>query len=250
MKPSDAVICVRGLEKWYGDAQVLSDVSFDVGSGQIVGLLGPNGSGKSTAFRIIAGLLPFNRGRVTLGGFDVRANRTEAVRRMGYMPENPPFYPELSVRGHLRFWAGLRDLRGRELTRCVEDTMRATGLRDKEDMAARKLSKGYRQRLGLAQAILHDPSVLILDEPTAGLDPDHAVETRELIKSLGQSKTLLVSTHILPDVARMCDRVVIINEGRIVAEDVISDSIDSLERLYLDAVHGEQAIRQRGNSDE
>lgn len=228
---------VLNLRKWFGEKEALRGITFSVPRGQIVGLLGPNGAGKTTTLRAIAGVVGVDGGRILVDGIDAIASR-DVVRAVGYMPEQPPVYRELTVLGHLHFWAKLRDVARAEVSDRIERTVRVTGLEPVRDLPARKLSKGYRQRLGLAQALVHDPSVLVLDEPTSGLDPDQIVQTRELILSLKVSKTILVSTHILPDVARMCDRVVIINDGRIVGE---GDDLEmsELERLYLDTVHGE-----------
>jgi len=242
---SSRAIEVTGLSKWYGDRQVLSDVAFDVGRSETVGLLGPNGAGKTTIIRIIAGVLAQDSGRVTIEGVDAAAGRKNLIRKIGYMPERPPLYRELSVVAHLKFWARLRSVPSPEIRESVDGAISATGLDDVRNVLARKLSKGYGQRLNLAQALLHNPSVLILDEPTAGLDPDQVVQTRELISALGTEKTLIVSSHILADVARTCDRVVIISAGRVVGESSLSEGsektsaerITSLERLYLDAVH-------------
>lgn len=232
---ADSAVEVRDIRKWFGDKEVLSGITFSVPRGQIVGLLGPNGAGKTTTLRAIAGVLAVDDGRILVEGRDATKSK-EAVRSIGYMPEHPPIYRELTVAGHLRFWAKLRDVRSSDVSENVEKAIASAGLEPVRNLLARKLSKGYRQRLGLAQTLVHEPSVLILDEPTAGLDPDQIVQTRGLISSLKASKTLLVSTHILPDVARMCDRVVIIRDGRIVGEGSGLE-IAELERLYLDTVH-------------
>ena len=242
---SSRAIEAIGLTKWYGDRRVLSDVAFDVGRSETVGLLGPNGAGKTTIIRIIAGVLAQDSGRVTIDGVDVSTGRKDVIRKIGYMPERPPLYRELTVTGYLKFWARLRSVPSPEIRKNVEKAISATGLDDVRHLLTRKLSKGYGQRLNLAQALVHNPSVLILDEPTAGLDPDQIVQTRELIVALGAEKTLIVSSHILADVARTCDRVVIINAGRVVGESSLAEGsektpaerITSLERLYLDAVH-------------
>jgi len=242
---SSKAIEVIGLTKWYGDRQVLSDVAFDVGRSETVGLLGPNGAGKTTTIRIIAGVLAQDSGWVTIEGVDVATGLKNTIRKIGYMPERPPLYRELTVTGYLKFWARLRDVPSTEIRDNVAKAISDVGLDDVRDVLARKLSKGYGQRLNLAQALVHNPSVLILDEPTAGLDPDQIVQTRELISALGTEKTLIVSSHILADVARTCDRVVIISDGRVVGESSLSEEpeqnpaerITSLERLYLDAVH-------------
>ncbi len=242
---SSMAVEVTGVTKWYGDRKVLSDVTFDVRRSETVGLLGPNAAGKTTIIRIIAGVLAQDAGRVMIDGVDMAAARKNAIRKIGYMPERPPLYRELTVTGYLKFWARLRDVPARGIEKSVGTAITAAGLGDVRHVLARKLSKGYGQRLNLAQALVHNPSVLILDEPTAGLDPDQIVQTRELVSTLGAAKTLIVSSHILADVAQTCDRVVIINAGRVVGESSLSEGsekpsaerITSLERLYLDAVH-------------
>ncbi|HUT04489.1 MAG TPA: ABC transporter ATP-binding protein [bacterium] len=236
---------VTGVSKWFGEREVLSGVTFAVRRFETVGLLGPNGAGKTTIMRIIAGVLRQDSGRVSIEGTDVASRRDYAIRKIGYMPEKPPLYRELTVTAYLGFWARLRDVPRPELHDRVETVISAAGLGDVRDMITRKLSKGYGQRLNLAQAIVHDPSLVILDEPTAGLDPDQIVKTRELISRLGTEKTLIVSSHILADVAKTCDRVIIINAGRVVGESLpaqesekeSAERISSLERLYLETVH-------------
>ena len=241
---NDYAIKVSGLEKWFGHNRILDNVAFNVPAGQVAALLGPNGAGKTTTLRILAGTLSFDAGEVVVQGLSLRTQRDEALRKIGYMPENPPLYPELTVRGLLRFWAGIRGQKRSAVEGVVDETIASCGLEDVADVLTKKLSKGYRQRLGLAQAIVHNPSVLILDEPTAGLDPDYIFETRSLVRSLAGSKTVLVSTHILPDAAYMCDYVLIMDGGRIVAQTALPaaktsspEAITALERLYLDAVH-------------
>ncbi|RLC47015.1 MAG: gliding motility-associated ABC transporter ATP-binding subunit GldA [Candidatus Coatesbacteria bacterium] len=240
----DAVNVV-GLSKWFGERKVLSGVSFAVRRLETVGLLGPNGAGKTTIMRIIAGVLRQDAGRVSIEGVDVASGRDYAIRKIGYMPEKPPLYRELTVAAYLRFWARLRDVPRHEVDDRVQTVISSAGLDDVRNITTRKLSKGYGQRLNLAQAIVHDPSVVILDEPTSGLDPDQIVKTRELIFSLGTKKTLIISSHILADVAKTCDRVIIINAGRVVGESLpalesekeSAERITSLERLYLETVH-------------
>ncbi|MBN2208769.1 MAG: ABC transporter ATP-binding protein [Candidatus Coatesbacteria bacterium] len=235
---------VTGLTKWYGDRRALWDVTFSVARSETVGLLGPNGAGKTTIMRIIAGLLAQDSGQVVIEGIDMATARKHAIAKIGYVPERPPLYRELSVAAHLEFWARLRDVPAREIKNSVEKAIAAAGLDGVQDALARQLSKGFGQRLNLAQALVHNPTVLILDEPTVGLDPDQVVQTRELISRLGAEKTLIVSSHILADVARTCDRVVIVNAGRVVGQSTLSqgqdrtssDRITSLERLYLDTV--------------
>jgi ABC-2 type transport system ATP-binding protein len=213
------VIEVQHLTKRYGRVTAVDDVSFKVEPGEILGFLGPNGAGKTTTMRILTGYMPASEGRATVAGYDVFTHPIEAKRRTGYLPETPPLYPDMTVREYLDFVARIKGVPPAERTSRVDTVMQRTHV---ADMAARhcgKLSKGYRQRVGLAQAILHNPEVLILDEPTAGLDPKQIIETRELIRGLAGDHTIVLSTHILPEVAQTCQRVVIINKGRVVAVD-------------------------------
>jgi ABC-2 type transport system ATP-binding protein len=212
------VIEVDHLSKRYGPVTAVDDVSFRVESGQILGFLGPNGAGKTTTMRIITGYMPATSGKATVAGFDVFEQPLEAKKRTGYLPETPPLYPDMTVREYLTFVAKIKGIRSHVKDR-VDEVMKRTWV---SDMAARhcsKLSKGYRQRVGLAQAIIHNPDVLVLDEPTAGLDPRQIIETRQLIRELAGTHTIILSTHILPEVSQTCQRVVIINKGRVVAVD-------------------------------
>ncbi|NDF38300.1 MAG: ATP-binding cassette domain-containing protein, partial [Proteobacteria bacterium] len=211
------MIDVTHLTKQYGDRVALQDVSFHANRGEILGLLGPNGAGKSSTMRILTGYMPPTSGSARVAGFDVVTDSIEVRRRIGYLPENVPLYTEMTVRAYLDFVARAKQVTQREDT--VEWAMDAARVDHMADAIIGRLSKGYRQRVGLAQAILADPEVLILDEPTAGLDPNQIIETRQLIKSLGRDRTVILSTHILPEVSMICDRVVIINRGQVVAED-------------------------------
>jgi ABC-2 type transport system ATP-binding protein len=211
------MIQVEGLTKYYGKHPAVQDLSFHADRGEILGFLGPNGAGKTTTMRILTSYMPPTSGRASIGGFDVIDDSLEARKMIGYLPETVPLYPELTVREYLRFMGGLRkveDLPGR-----IEATLKLVSLNDRADHFIGSLSKGMRQRLGLAQAMLHEPSVLILDEPTIGLDPAQIIEVRELIQSVGEDRTVLLSTHILSEAQQVCDRVLIINKGHIVAED-------------------------------
>jgi ABC-2 type transport system ATP-binding protein len=213
------VIEVQHLTKRYGRVTAVDDVSFRVEPGEILGFLGPNGAGKTTTMRILTGYMPASEGRATVAGYDVFTHPIDAKRRTGYLPETPPLYPEMTVREYLDFVARIKGVPAAERASRVDTVMKRTHV---DDMAARhcgKLSKGYRQRVGLAQAIIHNPEVLVLDEPTAGLDPKQILETRDLIRSLAGDHTIVLSTHILPEVAQTCQRVVIINKGRVVAVD-------------------------------
>jgi ABC-2 type transport system ATP-binding protein len=210
------VIDVQHLCKDYGTFRALDDVSFRVDRGEIVGFLGPNGAGKTTAMRILTGYMPPTAGQASVAGFDVFEDSLEVRRRIGYLPESVPLYTEMSVWAYLSYMASLRRVPDRE--RAIWKAMEACHIEDRADTLIAKLSKGLRQRVGLAQAILHDPQVLILDEPTIGLDPKQIIEVRELIKEIGQEHTVILSTHILPEVSQTCGRVLIINKGQIVAK--------------------------------
>ncbi len=213
------MIEVNHLTKRYGRVTAVDDVSFRVERGEILGFLGPNGAGKTTTMRILTGYMPATEGSAVVAGFDVFEQPLDAKRRTGYLPETPPLYPEMTVREYLDFVAHLKGVPSAERRPRVEAVMERTRIADMRDRHCGKLSKGYRQRVGLAQAILHNPEVLILDEPTAGLDPKQIIETRELIKELAGDHTIILSTHILPEVSQTCQRVVIINKGRVVAVD-------------------------------
>jgi ABC-2 type transport system ATP-binding protein len=213
------VIEVQHITKRYGRVTAVDDVSFRVERGEILGFLGPNGAGKTTTMRILTGYMPPSEGRATVAGFDVFDHPIDAKRRTGYLPETPPLYPEMTVREYLDFVARIKGVAPRDRKARVTSVMERTRVDDMSDRHCAKLSKGYRQRVGLAQALIHNPEVLILDEPTAGLDPKQIIETRELIRGLAGDHTIVLSTHILPEVSQTCQRVVIINKGRVVAVD-------------------------------
>ncbi len=212
------MIEVDHLSKHYGPVTAVDDVSFRVESGEILGFLGPNGAGKTTTMRIITGYMPATHGKVIVAGHDVFEQPLEAKRKTGYLPETPPLYPDMTVREYLLFVAKIKGLR-RDLRARVDEVMKRTWIADMADRHCSKLSKGYKQRVGLAQAIIHNPEVLVLDEPTAGLDPKQIIETRQLIRELAGTHTIVLSTHILPEVSQTCQRVVIINNGKVVAVD-------------------------------
>ncbi len=213
------VIEVQHITKNYGRVTAVDDVSFRVERGEILGFLGPNGAGKTTTMRILTGYMPPTEGRAVVAGFDVFDKPLEAKRRTGYLPETPPLYPDMTVREYLDFVGKIKGVPPRERKARVQTVMERTRVADMADRHCSKLSKGYRQRVGLAQALIHNPEVLILDEPTAGLDPKQIIETRDLIRGLAGDHTIVLSTHILPEVAQTCQRVVIINKGRVVAVD-------------------------------
>lgn len=209
------MIHVSNLTKYYGDYAAVRDVSFDVPGGQVVGFLGPNGAGKSTTMRILAGYLTATSGTATIDGLDVFWQPVEVRRRIGYMPENCPLYPEMRVKEYLHFRAGIKGLHGRGRRQRLDYVLKRCWLSDVHRQLIGTLSKGYRQRVGLADALLADPPVLILDEPTAGLDPTQIRATRDLIRELGREHTILLSTHILSEVEMTCDQVIIIHRGQV-----------------------------------
>jgi ABC-2 type transport system ATP-binding protein len=213
------VIEVQHLTKRYGPTTAVDDVSFRVEKGEVLGFLGPNGAGKTTTMRVLTGYMPPTEGKAIVAGFDVFDQPIEAKRRTGYLPETPPLYPEMTVRDYLTFVAKIKGLAKKSRVARVNEVMERTRVADMANRHCGKLSKGYRQRVGLAQSLLHNPEVLILDEPTAGLDPKQIIDTRRLIKELGGDHTIILSTHILPEVSQTCQRVVIINKGRVVAVD-------------------------------
>jgi ABC-2 type transport system ATP-binding protein len=214
-------VTVKGLTKLYGEQKAIDQVSFTAGKGEILGFLGPNGAGKTTTMKIITGFIPQTEGSAEVCGFDVSKSPLEVRQRIGYLPEHNPLYKDMYVKEFLEFVAGLHSLK-QPLQR-VKDMIGLTGLEKEQNKLIGALSKGYRQRVGLAQAMLHDPEVLILDEPTTGLDPNQLVEIRSLIKQLGKEKTLIFSTHIMQEVEAICKRVLIINNGKIVADNSIEE---------------------------
>jgi ABC-2 type transport system ATP-binding protein len=213
------VIEVQHLTKRYGPTTAVDDVSFRVEKGEVLGFLGPNGAGKTTTMRVLTGYMPPTDGKAIVAGYDIFDRPIEAKRRIGYLPETPPLYPEMTVRDYLTFVAKIKAVPKRGRGDRINEVMERTRVADMANRHCGKLSKGYRQRVGLAQTLLHNPEVLILDEPTAGLDPKQIIDTRRLIKELGGDHTIILSTHILPEVSQTCQRVVIINKGRVVAVD-------------------------------
>jgi ABC-2 type transport system ATP-binding protein len=217
------MITVTDLTKRYARHTAVDHISFEVHKGQIVGFLGPNGAGKTTTMRMLTCFLPPTSGAATVAGFDVLEQSFEVKKRIGYLPETPPLYPEMRTAEYLQFVGSLKGLAKAELAKRVEYVCDRCAIADVKDKLLGKLSKGYRQRVGLAQAIIHNPDVLILDEPTSGLDPKQINETRELIKSLAGDHTIILSTHILPEVEQTCEQVIIINKGKLVATDSVSN---------------------------
>lgn len=215
----NALIEVEHLRKTYGETVAVDDISFRVERGEILGFLGPNGAGKTTTMRILTGYLPATSGTARVAGFDVFEQSLEVRRRIGYLPEHPPLYPDMTVAGYLDFVARIKGVPPENRRNRVDAAIAMTNLQDYRSELIKRLSRGYKQRVGLAQALVHDPDVIILDEPTVGLDPKQIIEVRHLIKGLRGSHTIILSTHILPEVSMTCDRVVIINKGRIAAVD-------------------------------
>ena len=231
------MIQATGLTHYYGPFPAIQDVTFDVRKGEILGFLGPNGAGKTTTMRILTGFMPPTRGRVTLGGYDVVEKSLEARRRIGYLPETVPLYTEMSVTDYLKYMGTLRGMPPRAIKARIDDVVGVCRLEEYRKTIIGKLSKGFRQRVGIAQAIMHEPEVLVLDEPTIGIDPIQVVETRRLIEDLGKSQTVVLSSHILPEVSMICERVLIINEGRIVAEDTpknLAEGLEGIDRLEIE----------------
>jgi ABC-2 type transport system ATP-binding protein len=222
------MIKVDGLSKRYARHVAVNNISFEVEKGQIVGFLGPNGAGKTTTMRVLTCFLPPTIGTANVAGFDVLQSPMEVKRRIGYLPETPPLYPDMEVSDYLEFVGRLKGIPGGDLKRRVNESMERCAVADVRNRLISKLSKGYRQRVGLAQAIIHNPDVLILDEPTSGLDPKQIHETRSLIRSLAGDHTIILSTHILPEVEQICERVIIISKGRIAATDTVENLTNRL----------------------
>ena len=230
------MIEVQHLTKRYGPVTAVDDVSFKAERGEILGFLGPNGAGKTTTMRVLTGYMPATDGKAIVAGYDVLEQPVEAKRRTGYLPETPPLYPDMTVSDYLAFCARIKGVPRSERATRLRSVMERTQIADVAKRHCAKLSKGYRQRVGLAQALLHNPEVLILDEPTAGLDPKQIIETRRLIKGLGGDHTIILSTHILPEVSQTCNRIVIINKGRVVAVDTpdnLTARLRGSETLYV-----------------
>jgi ABC-2 type transport system ATP-binding protein len=230
------LIEVQQLTKKYGPVTAVDNISFRVERGEIFGFLGPNGAGKTTTMRILTGYMPATEGKAIVAGFDVFDQPIEAKRRTGYLPETPPLYPDMTVGEYLGFVAKIKGVPSADRRKRIQAVMERTRIADMVNRQCGKLSKGYKQRVGLAQALIHNPDVLILDEPTAGLDPKQIIETRQLIKELAGDHTIILSTHILPEVSQTCQRVVIINKGKVVAVDTpenLTGRLRGSETLYV-----------------
>jgi len=231
------MIEVKNLTKYYGDFPAVEDVSFRVEKGEILGFLGPNGAGKTTTMRILTGFLPASSGTATIAGYDVFNNSLEVRRRIGYLPETVPLYTDMTVHDYLHFCASIRGVERKRIPRRIDDVIGICRLEEYYDSLIGKLSKGFRQRVGVAQAIIHEPEVLVLDEPTIGIDPRQVAETRHLITNLGKDHTIILSTHILPEVSMVCKRVIIIDEGKVVAVDTpenLSSRLAGSDRIKLE----------------
>jgi ABC-2 type transport system ATP-binding protein len=241
------MIDVEQLSKLYGSTSAIEEVTFAVEPGEILGFLGPNGAGKTTTMRILAGYLPATRGTARIAGYEVHENSMAVRKRIGYLPETPPLYREMSVEGFLHFVARIKGVSAGDRNQYVQSALEKCSLVDRRHSLIRKLSKGYRQRVGIAQAIVHDPPVIILDEPTVGLDPRQIIEVRNLIKNLAGNHTVILSTHILPEVSMTCNRVAIINRGRIVVTDTPENLMIQLTGAmgYELEVDGDRAIAQQ-----
>ena len=234
------MIEVEGLTKLYGDFVAIANLNFSVKKGEIVGLLGPNGSGKTTTMRILTGYMPPSEGIVKIAGYDVLSDSLSARARIGYLPETVPLYQDMEVGEYLTFMGAMRGMNNAKIKTRIDEVVDQVNIGHYLGTHIGKLSKGYKQRVGLAQAILHEPDVLILDEPTIGIDPIQVVETRQLIKAIGKDHTLLLSTHILSEVSALCERVLIIHEGKLVAEDTpenLGDKLRGGEKIQVD-IHG------------
>ena len=242
------MIKVKNLTKYYGDRLAVDDISFDVDQGEIVGFLGPNAAGKTTTMRILTGFLSPTRGEAWVADYNVLSQSLEARRRIGYFAESVPLYTDMTVRSYLDFLAKLRGLDKTRIKRRIEDVVGICHLEEYTDVLIGKLSRGFRQRVGVAQAIIHEPEVLILDEPTVGIDPIQVTMTRQLITDLGKERTVLLSTHILPEVSMTCQRVIIIHEGKIVAQDSIenlSTAVSGGKRFRLEVEGPSKEVAER-----
>jgi ABC-2 type transport system ATP-binding protein len=245
------MIEVRNLTKRFGELIAIRDISFTASKGQILGFLGPNGAGKTTTMRIITGFMPASSGTVKVAGYDIFEDSLECRKRIGYLPESPPLYNDMTVVSYLRFAGKIRGITSAELGDSVDRVVRTCGLEEVAHRVTGHLSKGYRQRVGLAQALIHNPSVLVLDEPTIGLDPRQIIDIRTLIKDLAGERTVILSTHILPEVTQLCEKVVIINQGHIVVEDVLTNLTQerSLEQVFLHYITKDTATPQSAGEE-
>lgn len=239
------MIELKNITKYYGDFPAVTDISFKIEKGEIVGLLGPNGAGKSTTMKMITGFMPPTSGELTVGGNDIVSQSIEARRKIGYLPETVPLYTDMTVYSYIEYMGMLRGLSKKNIKSKVDNVIEICKLGDYRNSLISKLSKGFRQRVGISQAIIHEPEVLVLDEPTIGIDPNQVVETRQLIKNLSGEHTLILSSHILPEVSSICERVLIIHEGEIAASDTIenlSSLMSGKNKIEADIIGSPQAI--------
>ncbi len=227
------LVQLEGIVKYYGDRLAVDNISFEVGEGEILGFLGPNGAGKTTTMRIITGYMPPTKGTVKVCGTDVLENPLEAKKHVGYLPENPPVYTDMTVISFLKFVAKLKKVPKNKIKERIEFVLQKCGLEDVKGRLIGNLSRGYKQRVGIAQAIIHDPDIIILDEPTVGLDPKQVIEIRNLIKEISKKKTVILSTHILAEVTKICDRVIIISQGKLVFGKYLDEVTEEGERRFL-----------------
>lgn len=241
------MIEVQDLTKAFGSVTAVDHISFDVKKGEILGFLGPNGAGKTTTMRILTGFMPATSGTARIGGFDVFDDSLEVRRRIGYLPENPPLYLDMTVEAYLGFVARIKNVPADKRRERLADALKKARIEDKRTELIKRLSRGYKQRVGLAQALVHDPEVIILDEPTVGLDPKQIIEVRHLIKALAGTHTILLSTHILPEVSMTCDRVVIINKGKVAAIDTpqnLTMQLKAGQKVRLEVQAPEKALHE------
>ena len=238
------MITVQNLKKSYGPIKAVDDISFEVQKGEILGFLGPNGAGKTTTMKILTCFIGATEGSASIAGFDVEKDALEVRKRVGYLPENAPLYSDMDVTSFLRFIAEIRGINGSRFSSRFEEVVSVCGLKNVLRRPISQLSKGYRQRTGLAQAIFHNPDVLIMDEPTSGLDPNQIIEIRELIKHLGKEKTVVLSTHILPEVEATCTRAIIINEGKIVVQGTLAEISSHAHEVVVAVVRAERAAAE------
>jgi ABC-2 type transport system ATP-binding protein len=241
------LIEVQDLTKAYGPVTAVDHVSFAVNEGEILGFLGPNGAGKTTTMRILTGFMPATSGTASIAGFDVFKDSLEVRRHIGYLPEVPPLYPDMTVASYLEFVLRIKGVPAADRRKRVDDALEKTSLGDKRNELIKRLSRGYKQRVGLAQALVHDPTVIILDEPTVGLDPKQIIEVRHLIKNLARTHTIILSTHILPEVSMTCDRVVIINKGKIAAVGTpqnLTAQLKGGQKIHVDVQAPEKPLQE------
>lgn len=242
------MIEVQNVSRYFGQVLAVDNVSFHVNKGEIVGFLGPNAAGKTTTMRILTTYLPATSGTARVAGFDVHENSMQVRKKIGYLPENPPLYQEMRVRDFLSFVAKIKEVESKKMTKAVDEALTKTGTSHVQNRVIKTLSKGYKQRVGLAQALVHNPEVLILDEPTVGLDPAQIIEVRQLIKGLAGDHTIILSTHILPEVSATSDRIIIIDKGKVVAEDTpqnLTKQLSGAERLSISLKGPAEEVKNR-----